>query len=86
MKTRIINLIREHPNALKEINLLINCAQNDEMGLAVGADQLHETLNEFGINHNYELYDDPKAYLSPHVLGIAYHIIPAMRFCLQSIK
>ncbi|NHJ21745.1 MAG: hypothetical protein EAX91_12430 [Candidatus Lokiarchaeota archaeon] len=86
MKTRIINLIRERPNALKEIKLLINCAQNDEMGLAVGAEQLHETLNEFEIAHQFELYDDPKASLTPHILGIGYHIIPAMRFCLQFIK
>jgi len=44
------------------------------------------TLNEFKIAHQFELYDDPKATLTPHILGIGYHIIPAMRFCLQFIK
>ena len=86
MKNRINNLVKEHPNALKEINLLINCAQNDEFGLTPGAEQIHETLNEFEIEHQFELYDDPRASLTPHMLGIGYHIIPAIRFCLQFIK
>jgi hypothetical protein len=86
MRYDINNLIKECPEALKQINLLLNCAQNDEMGSAIATQRIHKTLIEFDIHHQYELYDnDPKLSLSPHVLGIAYHIIPAIKFCLQYI-
>jgi S-formylglutathione hydrolase FrmB len=86
MRYDINNLIKECPEALKQINLLLNCAQNDEMGSAIATQRIHETLIEFDIHHQYEFYDnDPKLSLSPHVLGIAYHIIPAIKFCLQYI-
>ncbi|MFW9821244.1 MAG: hypothetical protein ACFFE5_16700 [Candidatus Thorarchaeota archaeon] len=52
------------------------------MGLAPGVEQIHEVLNEFEIEHQFEFYNDPKASLTTHILGIGYHIIPAMRFCL----
>jgi len=86
MKYDINNLIKEHPDALKKINLLINCAYNDEMGSAIATKGINETLNKFEIPHQFELYDDPKATFSPHILGIAYHIIPAIRFCLSFIS
>ena len=65
---------------------MINCARNDEMGSAIATEQIHETLNEFKIPHQYELYDDPKTRLSPHILGIGYHINPAIKFCLEFIN
>ncbi|MFW9943309.1 MAG: alpha/beta hydrolase [Candidatus Thorarchaeota archaeon] len=83
MKYNINNLIKECPEALKGINLLINCALNDEMGSSIATKQIHETLDELKIPHQYELYDDPKTSLSPHILGIAYHIIPAIKFCVE---
>jgi len=86
MKYNINNLIKDHPDALKQIKLLINCAQSDEMGSAISTKGIHETLNEFEIPHQFEFYGDPKISLSPHILGIAYHIFPAIRFCLQFIS
>jgi enterochelin esterase-like enzyme len=86
MSYDINNLIKKHPEALKQVHLMISCARNDEMGSAIATEQIHETLNEFKISHQYELYDDPKASLSPHILGIGYHITPAIRFCLEFIN
>ncbi|MFX0047117.1 MAG: alpha/beta hydrolase [Candidatus Hermodarchaeota archaeon] len=86
MRYNITNLIREFPNSLKNVNLLVNCAVNDEMGSAIATKEIHETLNQYGVAHHYELYDDPKAFLSPHILGIAYHILPSIQFCLQFIN
>lgn len=86
MRYNVNTLIKKHPEALKSINLLINCAQDDEMGAAIGTKEIHETLNELDIPHQFELYDDPAAVLSPHILGIAYHVLPAIRFCLQFIN
>jgi enterochelin esterase-like enzyme len=82
----INNLIKKRPEALKQVHLMINCARNDEMGSAIATEQIHETLNEFKIPHQYELYDDPKTSLSPHILGIGYHITPAIKFCLEFIN
>ena len=56
------------------------------MGSAISTEGIHKTLDELEIPHHFELFDDPKATLSPHVLGIAYHIIPAIRFCLQFVN
>lgn len=85
-KYDINNLIKERPEALKKVNLMLNAARNDEMGSAIGAQGIHETLTDFEIAHQFELYDDPKISLSPHVLGIGYHIMLAIKFCLRFIE
>lgn len=82
-KYNINNMIRENPDALKEVFLLLNCEKNDEFGLAAITKRIHETLTELGIDHEFELYSDPRAALSPHILGIGYQIISAIKFCLQ---
>ncbi|MFB0561380.1 MAG: alpha/beta hydrolase [Candidatus Lokiarchaeia archaeon] len=84
MKYNLNNMIRENPDALTEVHLLLNCESNDEYGLTRETEKIHETLNELGIDHEFEIYSDPKAALSPHILGIAYHIIPGIRFCIQN--
>ena len=86
LKYDINQVIKEYPNALKEIHLLINSDHRDEMGSAIATEGIHKTLEELGIPHQFELYEAPKAYLSPHILGIAYHILPAIRFGLQYIN
>ena len=85
LKHDINQLIKERPNALKEIHLMINCDHMDEMGSAISTEEIHKTLDELEIAHQFELYEASKASLSPHILGIAYHIIPAIHFCLQYI-
>jgi len=85
-KFDINNIIRDHPDAFKKVHLLLNCEKNDEFGIANGTKKIHETLIELEINHHFELYSDPKAALTPHVLGIGYHELPAIRFCLQYIS
>lgn len=80
------NVIKEHPEALRKVHLLLNCAENDEFGLAEVSEALHETLKELNVDHEYELYNDPKAALTPHILGIGYHILPGMKFCSKFFK
>ena len=86
MRYDINQLIKENPDSLKKIHLFLSCENRDEMGSAIAVKGIHETLNKFDIPHQYKLSDDPKAVLSPHVLGIAYNIIPAVQFCLQYIN
>lgn len=62
--------------------IYLSCAQDDEFGLAPGVEKLHQLFDKLGIVHNYDLYDDPKAKLTPHVLGIAYQVIPSIQYCL----
>lgn len=80
------NLIKEKPEALKNVNLLLNCEKTDEFGLTRVSERLHETLTECGIEHQFEIYSDPKAVLTPHMLGIGYKILPGIRFCLQYLS
>jgi hypothetical protein len=76
-------MIRESPGALKTVHLLINCESTDEFGLSGETEKIHKTLIELGIRHQFEIYTDPRAALSPHMIGIAYHIVPAIKFCQQ---
>ncbi len=46
----------------------------------------HKKLLALEIDHDYELYSDPDAALSPHILGIGYHILPGIKFAMQFIK
>jgi len=80
------NVIKQNPESFKHVKLLLNCADNDEFGLTMAAEKIHETLTELGIDHEYDLYSDPKVALTPHMLGIGYHIIPGIKFCLNFIK
>jgi S-formylglutathione hydrolase FrmB len=82
----INTMIRKNPEALKQVQLLLNCERSDEFGLAEGAKQIHQNLIEAGIDHQFELYADPKAALTPHILGIGYHILPSIRFCIEKFR
>ena len=86
LKHGINQLIKEHPNSLKKVHLMINVDIRDEMGSAIATKGIHRTLYELGIPHEFELYEAPKAYLSPHILGIAYHLIPAIKFSLDFLN
>ncbi|MFW9940544.1 MAG: alpha/beta hydrolase [Candidatus Thorarchaeota archaeon] len=81
----LISVIEKKPDSLKQLNLQLNCEATDEFGLAEEAQLIHNKLTELGINHDYELYSDPKASLTPHMLGIGYHIIPGIEYCLNFI-
>ncbi len=77
------NVIQAHPDALKEANLLINCHKDDEFALTEASEGLHKTMEKLNIDHKFELYNDPKAALTPHILGIGYHILPGIIYCLN---
>ncbi|MFX0104613.1 MAG: hypothetical protein ACFE75_03870, partial [Candidatus Hodarchaeota archaeon] len=79
----INRLIRENPNALKKLHIMLNCESSDEFGLTSASERLHETLLELNINHEYEIYSDPKVALSPHIMGIGSKIMNAILFCLK---
>jgi len=82
-KHNINNLIKEKPESFKQVHLLLNCAIDDEFGLTDGAKKIHETLLEKGIDHQFEIYSDQSVALSPHMLGIGYHILPTIQFCIK---
>ncbi len=82
----INNLIKKRPDALKKVHLLMNCDERDEYGCAIAIKEIHETLEKYHIDCQYEIYREPRAELSPHILGIAYHIIPAIQFCLENLN
>lgn len=82
-KYDIDNVIKENPESFKKVSLLLNCHRKDEYGFAHETKKLHETLESLGIEHQFEIYKDYRAKLAPHMLGIAYKILPAIKFCNQ---
>ncbi len=83
IKYDLNHVIQENPDSLKNVHLLLNCEQNDEFGLTGSTKKIHETLSGLGTSHEFEIYSDPKAALTPHGLGIGYHILPSIQFCLR---
>ena len=80
------SLVESQPEAFQGIRLLFNCDESDEFGLAGPCRRFHTQLQRQGIDHAFEIYSDPEtARISPHSLGIARHILPGLRFCLQGL-
>jgi enterochelin esterase-like enzyme len=77
-------LMERHPAAFGGVRLQLNCARLDEFGFAEPCRRFHAQLEGRGIEHEFEIYDDPQAErISHHILGIARHLLPALRFCLN---
>lgn len=79
-------LIRNNPDALKKVNLLLYCDGADEFACNIATSNLHNTLEENQIPHQYIFGIDPEAALSPHSLGGLYHILPSMQYIAQNFK
>jgi S-formylglutathione hydrolase FrmB len=84
-KFNISSRIRQTPKPYGAMPLFISCHKDDEFGLAPEARSIHDALTASGVRHYYDLYADSAAALTPHMLGIAYQILPAIRFCLAHI-
>jgi len=80
------DIIMQADSPYKSVALMMNCDKDDEFGLAGAADKLHSTLKARTVKHEYDIYSDPMASLSPHIFGITYNIIPAVKFCLNNMK
>ena len=77
-------LMDRHPDAFRNMRLMLNCARADEFGFAEPCRRFHAKLEHSGIEHIFEIYSEQEAErVSPHSLGIATHILPALRFCLR---
>lgn len=76
------NLITGYDNPYKDMALMMNCDKEDEFGCAMATEKLHNTLLSRGVKHEYEIYADPMTRLSPHIQGLTYNVIPAIKFCL----
>ncbi len=74
------------PGALRGVRLLLNCALEDEYGLAGPCSRFAEKLGSLGLEPELEIYKTRGLYrLSPHAVGIAARILPAIRFCLRHL-
>ena len=80
-------LARASPAAFRGTRVLVNCEESDEFGFAGPCRRFHGTLESLGIAHELEIYRDPEAArYSAHTLGIARHILPGIRFCLEHMR
>ena len=83
-KYDIKNLIKNNPQAFKDVKLWITCHEKDEFGLAKELMRIHETLLNQKIEHKFEVNKDSRADIAPHTLGVGYQVLPAIKFCLQN--
>jgi len=80
-------LLADHSRgALSGVRLLVSCHEQDEFGFAGPCRRFSAGLHRLGVAHTLSIYDDPQAArLSPHTMGIAWHILPALRWCLETL-
>ena len=77
-------LVESHPEAFQGVRLLFNCEESDEFGFAGPCRRFEALLQRQGIDHAFEIYSDPEAArISPHSLGIAWHVLSGLRFCMR---
>ncbi len=75
------------PGALRGVRLLLSCAEDDEYGLAGTCRRFAEKLGSLGLECELEIYKARGLNrLSPHAVGIASRILPAIRFCLRELE
>ena len=80
-------LLGRHPYAFDDVRLQFNCDRADEFGFAEPCRRFHSQLQDRGIEHSFHIYSDPQTErISPHILGIARHILPALSFCLDTLE
>ncbi|MHA1370307.1 MAG: alpha/beta hydrolase [Promethearchaeota archaeon] len=80
------NLIRKCSKQLDQLNIMVNCEERDEFGLAEEVRKIHNTLKQLKIKHEFEIYFDEQVSLSPHILGIGFHILAGLEYCCQFFK
>jgi pimeloyl-ACP methyl ester carboxylesterase len=66
-------------------SIFISCDKDDEFGLAPEATKIHLSLTAARLDHFFDLYADPAAALSPHIIGIGHQVLPAIKFCLDHL-
>ena len=77
-------LAKDHAEDLKSVHLAISCEEQDEYQFAPQIRAFHKTLEELGIPHTLNIYDDAFATkVSPHSVGIVQQALPALTFCAQ---
>jgi S-formylglutathione hydrolase FrmB len=79
-------LVARTPGALRGVEVQVSCAETDEFGLAGPCRRFARALAGLGLSCELEIYEARGlARLSPHILGIAGRILPAIRFCLRHL-
>ncbi len=82
-KYDIKNVIKEHPDALKSIHLLMYCHKKDQYGLAEETRKIHDTLQTLNIKHDVKIYTDALSNLDPHTFGNGFKILNAVKYCID---
>jgi enterochelin esterase-like enzyme len=80
------NIIADHPDAFKSTSLYLSCEAHDELGLETTTKAMHETMERFGIPHEFIVGSDPRNALSPHTLGSLSQIKPVFQNCAERFK
>jgi len=84
-KYGLVKMAETFANNLKQVKFLINCEENDEFRIHESTQRIHDALLTLGVDHEFEIYSDSKAKISPHALGIGYHLLPGIEYCLENL-
>ncbi|QEE17570.1 alpha/beta hydrolase-fold protein [Promethearchaeum syntrophicum] len=85
----IIEIIKKTPQPFSNIKIMINCEIKDEYGFSAQIMKLKTFLAKMEFKHkvDIDIYQNKIAEkLSPHILGIGYHLFPGIYYCLENMS
>lgn len=79
-------IFRTYISSKKHQEIWMSCDSSDEYGLYPVVEQMRKTLEELSWTPRFEGGHDPRTELSPHIFGIAFQLMPALKFCTAKFQ
>lgn len=80
-KYDLLRIYSKSTEPIRDKRLYLSCDAEDEFGLYPFAQDMHFLLDRARIEHFSSLEHDPRTELSPHIFGIAFEFISALKYC-----
>ncbi len=80
------NVIVAKADSLTNMNIHISCHKDDDFNLAPEVLRIGHSLKQYGVPNSIDIFTNPRAAFTPHTLGIAYHMLPTLKYCVPLIN
>ena len=88
LEYEIIEIIKNSSQPFRNMKILINCERKDDYGFSAQIKKLQKVLTNMGIEQEIDIdiyYNKNSEKLSPHDVGIGFHLFPGILYCLKNM-
>jgi len=88
LEYEIIEILKNSPEPFRNMKILINCEMKDEFGFSAQTKKLQKVLTDMGIEKEVDIdiyFNKNSEKLSPHEVGIGFHLFPGILYCLKNL-